>query len=128
VRLQSEWNHEEGMMKDCSECDEALEQRAHKYVDRLMEFAPLDDVEAKLFKRDLLSYVQDYATEHRLFAGLSDHGLKLMWLTAVAFVRADDASLNAELDDATAELLLRGVEPPYGEVRRIAPNSCNQLH
>jgi hypothetical protein len=116
------------MMKDFNECDEALEQRAHKYVEWLLEFAPLDDVEAKLFKRDLLNHVQDYATEHRLFAGLSDHGVKLTWLTALAFVRAGDASLIPELDDVAAELLLRGLEPPYGEVSRIAPNSCNQLH
>jgi hypothetical protein len=107
------------MMKDFNECDEALRQRAHEYVQRLVKFAPPDDVEANLFKCDLLGHVQDYATEHRRFAGLSDHGLKLMWLTALAFVRAGDESLIAELDDAAAELLLRGVEPPYGEVSRI---------
>jgi hypothetical protein len=51
------------MTKDLDECDETLEQRAHKYVERLMEFAPLDDVEAMLFKHDLLSHVQNYVTE-----------------------------------------------------------------
>lgn len=120
-------------MKDLNRCDvprgEVLEQRAHEYVGRLTKFIPIDDVEAELLEDYLLSHLEEYEIEHRRFAGLSEHDLKFTWLTALAFLRAGDRSLFPDLDDAIAELLLRGLEPPYGEVNRIIANYCNgSLH
>jgi hypothetical protein len=112
--------------EDFDECDEALRQRAHDYVERLREFALLDDAEAKLFKCDLISHLQYYATKHRFFGGLDDHGVKLTWLTALSFVLAGDASLMLEWEDAAAELLLRGLQPPCDEVNRVVVHPYNR--
>jgi hypothetical protein len=125
-------NCEGGMMKDLSGCyvprGEVLEQRAHEYIERLTAFIPMDDVEAELVADYVLGHIEEYEIDHRRFAGLSEHDLKLTWLSALAFLRSGDRSLFPDLDDAIAELLLRGLEPPYGEVNKIA-NYCNSsLH
>jgi hypothetical protein len=100
------------MMQNCNFVeDEVLEKRAHQYVERLTGplAPPVDDVEKELFKRHLVGYAQNYVVEHRCLAELSECDLKLRWLMALSFVRAGDASLIPELDDAIAELLLRGL-------------------
>jgi hypothetical protein len=107
---------------------EVLEHRAHEYVERLTAFIPMDDVEAELVADYVLSHIEEYEIEHRRFAGLSEHDLTLTWLSALAFLRAGDRSLFPDLDDAVAELLLRGLAPPYGEVNRIASYRNGSLH
>jgi hypothetical protein len=58
------------------------------------------------------------SAEGRRFAGLNAWTLKNRWLTALRNVRDGDGSQFADWDDAIAELLLRGLDPPYGSVKR----------
>ena len=103
-----------------SELQAALEERAASYVKKVAEayYGPLDNVTAKVFQLNLLDGIEDYELQGRRFAVLTVEKLKRTWLIALRGVLDGDASMFEDLDDAMAELLLRGVEPPYNSVQR----------
>ena len=98
----------------------ALEERASSYINTLAEafYGPMDELSAKVFQLDLLDGIDDYEIQGRRFAELKVQELKNKWVIALRGVLDGDASMFPDLDDAMAELLLRGIEPPYGSVHR----------
>ena len=110
------------MMRDqhYSELQAALEERAASYVKKIAEayYDPLDELTAKALQLSLLDGIEDYEIQGRRFAGLIVEKLKHAWVIALRGVLDGDASMLENLDDAMAELLLRGVEPPYDSVQR----------
>ena len=61
---------------------------------------------------------QDYLARRRRFAALDGGQLSESWITAVRnWLARKDRATELMMDDLTAELRLRGLEPPYDAVK-----------
>jgi hypothetical protein len=66
-----------------------------------------------------MEQTQDYLGRGRRFAALDVGQLSEDWINAVrSWLARKDPSRERIMDDLTAELQLRGAEPPYGAVKQ----------
>jgi hypothetical protein len=87
-------------------------------VDRQRDRRAKTNIQTFLQSRSI-EQEQHYLARGRRFVILDDRRLSESWITAVRnWLARKDRSSEITMDDLTAELRIRGVEPPYSAVRR----------
>jgi hypothetical protein len=109
--------------------DAAFHRRAARYIQRFaaVVWGSLDEEQTRIFRANLIDYINEYVIDGRRFAGLNGKDLKETWIAAFNGLADGDRNQFDDLDDATAELLLRGLEPPIGSVERSYRQRRRQL-